>query len=325
MKKLLNFAAIALLGLAAVGQAAAQEGPQGYPAKEIRLIVTGTPGQGTDVLSRLIAQGLSERLKHPVVIQNKPGAGGNIGADTVAKAAPDGYTLLMGTNATHAANAAMYAKMPFDPLKDFAPVAMVGFLPMMLSAAPHVPVSNVRELLEAAKAKPGSLNVATPSTSARVILQMFNQLAQVELFPVAYKGSGPAFIDLFGGRIEFTIDTVSASLPQAAAGKLKPLAVSTGKRFEAVPDVPTLAEAGVPGFDLAPWNALMAPRGTPKEIVDYLNGHVVAMLAEPELRKRLVNLGIQPTSGTPEHLQGFIESESRKWGDLVRQAKIVAE
>jgi tripartite-type tricarboxylate transporter receptor subunit TctC len=219
----------------------------------------------------------------------------------------------------------MYSNMPFDPLKDFETVAMVGFLPMMLSAGPQVPISSVRELLDAAKAKPGSLNVATPSTSARVILQLFNQLAHVDLFPVGYKGSGPAFVDLFGGRIELTIDTVSASLPQAAAGKIKPLAVSTGKRFEAVPDVPTLAEAGVPGFDLAPWNALMAPRGTPKEIVDYLNGHVVAMLAEPELRKRLVGLGIQPSSGTPEELRAFVESELKKWGGLVRQAKIVVE
>ena len=325
MKKLLTRAAIALIGLAALGQTVAQERPQGYPAREIQLIVTGTPGQGTDVLSRLVAQRLSERLKHPVVVQNKPGAGGNIGADTVAKAVADGYTLLMGTNATHAANAAMYSKMPFDPLKDFEPIAMVGFLPMMLSAAPHVSVSTVRELLDAAKARPGTLNVATPSTSARVILQLFNQLAQVELYPVGYKGSGPAFIDLFGGRIELTIDTVSASLPQAAAGKLKPLAVSTSKRFEAVPEVPTLAEAGVPGFDLAPWNALMAPRGTPKEIIAYLNSHVVAMLTEPELRQRLIDLGIQPTSGTPQQLQAFIESESRKWGDLVRQAKIAAE
>ncbi len=157
------------------------------------------------------------------------------------------------------------------------------------------------------------------------MLQLFNHLAKVELFPVAYKGSGPAFIDLFGERIQLTIDTVSASLPQAAAGKIKPLAVTTGKRFEAVPNVPTLAEAGVPGFDLAPWNALMAPQGTPKDIVNYLNAHVVAILAEPDLRKRMIELGIQPQSGTPEQLGTFVASEAQKWGDLVKQAKIVAE
>ncbi|HYF19507.1 MAG TPA: tripartite tricarboxylate transporter substrate binding protein [Ramlibacter sp.] len=325
MKRRLLQAGLAAAALSALLPAHAQVAPAGYPNRQIRLVVTGTPGQGTDVLSRLIAQRLAERLKQQVFVDNKPGAGGNIGADTVAKAPADGYTLLMATNATHAANAAMYAKMPFDPLKDFTPVAMVGSLPMMLSAAPAVPATSVRELVEAAKAQPGTLNVAIPSTSARVMLQLFNQLAKVDLFPVAYKGSGPAFTDLFGGRIQLTFDTVSASLPQAAAGKLKPLAVTTGRRFEAVPNVPTLAESGLPGFDLAPWNALVAPRGTPREIVSFLNAHVVAVLAEPDLRKRLVELGIQPQSGTPEQLDAFIQSEAQKWGDLVRQAKITAE
>ena len=263
MKQLITTAAIACLAFAAGSQATAQTAPAGYPSKQIRLVVTGTPGQGTDVLSRLIAQRLSDRIKQQVFVDNKAGAGGNIGADIVAKSPADGYTLLMATNATHAANAAMYAKMPFDPLKDFAPVAMVGSLPMMLSAAPGLPVSSVRELIDAARAKPGSMNVAIPSTSARVMLQLFNQLTKVELFPVNYKGSGPAFIDCSGERIQLTIDTVSASLPQAAAGKIKPLAVTTGKRFEAVPNVPTLAESGVAGFDLAPWNALMAPQAHP--------------------------------------------------------------
>jgi tripartite-type tricarboxylate transporter receptor subunit TctC len=324
--KTLVAAAAALLSCAVLLPARADvAAPAGYPARPIRLVVTGTPGQGTDVLSRLIAQRLSERVKQQVIVENKPGAGGNIGAEAVAKAAPDGYTLLMGTNATHAANAAMYAHMPFDPLKDFAPVALVGLLPMMLSAAPSLPVGSVQELLAAAKAKPGALNVALPSTSARVTLQLLNELARTELFPVSYKGSGPAFIDLVGGRVQLTIDTVSASLPQAAAGKLKPLAVTTGKRFEAVPNVPTLGEAGVAGFDLAPWNALMAPKGTPREIVAYLNAQVQAIVAEPDTRKRMVELGIQPETGTPEQLGAFIQSESRKWGALVRQAKITAE
>ena len=317
--------AIACILLTAATPTLAQSGPGGYPNKQIRLVVTGTPGQGTDILSRLIAQRLSDRIRQPIFVDNKPGAGGNIGADAAAKAPADGYTLLMATNATHAANAAMYSNMPFDPIKDFTAVAMVGSLPMMLSASPELPVSNVRELLDAARAKPGAINVAIPSTSARVMLQLFNQLGKVDLFPVNYKGSGPAFIDLYGGRVQLTIDTVSASLPQAAAGKIKPLAITTGKRFDAVPNVPTLGEAGVPGFDLAPWNALMAPRGTPKDIVNYLNGHIVSILAEPETRKRMVELGILPTSGTPEQLEAFVVSESQKWGDLVRQAKIVAQ
>ena len=325
MKKIITTAVTALLAFASVSEVAAQVAPTGYPSKQIRLVVTGTPGQGTDVLSRLIAQRLSDRIKQQVFVDNKPGAGGNIGADNVAKAPADGYTLLMATNATHAANSAMYTKMPYDPLKDFAPVSMVGSLPMMLSASPNLPVSSVRELIELAKAKPGSMNVGIPSTSARVMLQLFNQLAKVELFPVSYKGSGPAFIDLFGERIQLTIDTVSASLPQAVAGKIKPLAVTTGRRFEAVPNVPTMAEAGLAGFDLSPWNALMAPQGTPKDIIIYLNAHLTAILAEPDLRKRMVELGIQPQSSTPEQLGVFVESEAKKWGDLVKQAKIMAE
>ncbi len=317
--------AIVCIFLTTAAPTLAQSGPGGYPNRQIRLIVTGTPGQGTDILARLIAQRLSDRVRQPIFVDNKPGAGGNIGADTAAKATADGYTLLMATNATHAANAAMYSNMPFDPIKDFTAIAMVGSLPMMLSAAPELPVSSVRELLDAARAKPGAINVAIPSTSARVMLQLLNQLGKVDLFPVNYKGSGPAFIDLLGGRVQLTIDTVSASLPQAAAGKIKPLAVTTGTRFDAVPNVPTLGEAGVPGFDLAPWNALMAPRGTPKDIVNYLNGHIVAIVAEPETRKRMVELGILPTSGTPEQLEAFVVSESQKWGDLVRQARIVAQ
>lgn len=325
MKKLLIQTTLALFGLSSYAAAIAQTAVPGYPNRQVRLIVTGTPGQGTDVLSRLIAQRLSDRLNQPVFVENKPGGGGNIGADFVAKAPADGYTLLMATNATHAANAALYSKMPFDPLKDFSAISMIGFLPMVLVASPAVTASSVRGLIDTARSNPGSLNVAIPSTSARVMLQMFNQLAKVELFPIAYKGSGPAYTDLFGGRIQLIFDTVAAALPHANAGSLKPLAVTTGRRFEAMPDVPTLAEAGLAGFDLAPWNALMAPKGTPRPIVQYLNAQVLAVLADPELRKRLVELGIQAQAGTPEQLEVFVQAETKKWGDLVRQAKITAE
>ena len=318
-------AVLLLAGLATVLPATAQVAPADYPNRQIRLVVTGTPGQGTDVLSRLIAQRLSDRLGQSVFVDNRPGAGGNIGADTAAKAPADGYTLLMATNATHAANPAMYSSIPFDPLKDFTPVAMVGLLPMMLSATPAVSADSVRELVDSARANPSSINIAVPSTSARVMLQLFNQLAEVELFPVPYKGSGPAYTDMFGGRVDLIFDTVSATLPHVNAGKLKPLAVTTGSRFEAVPDVPTLAESGLSGFDLAPWNALVAPRGTPNDIVQFLNAHVVAVLSEPELRKQLGALGIQPQTGTPEQLDDFIHSEAKKWGDLVRQAKITVD
>ncbi|MGE4240788.1 Bug family tripartite tricarboxylate transporter substrate binding protein [Ramlibacter sp.] len=313
------------LGLAMAGLAGRSAFAQAYPARQVHLVVTGTPGQGTDIVSRLIAQKLSERLKQQIVVENRAGAGGNIAAEYASKAPADGYTLLMATNATHAANPAMYARLPYDPTADFTPISLVGLLPMMISSSPALPVSNVREFVALARSKPGAINVAVPSSSARVVLELFNQLGKVELFPVSYKGSGPAFIDLFGGRIQATIDTVSATMPQIAGGKVKALAVSTARRFEAVPDVPTLAESGVGDFDLAPWNGLMAPRGTPREIVNLLNMHVAAILAEPDTRKRMVDLGIQPASGTPEQFDRFVQGEARKWGDLIRKANIKAE
>lgn len=319
--KLLAFVAAVVFAGGAIAPAVAQP----YPARQVRLVVTGTPGQGTDVLSRVIAQKLSDRLKQQIFVDNRPGAGGNIGADTVAKAPADGYTLLMGTNATHAANPAMFSRMPYDHLRDFTPIAMVGMLPLMLSAGPNLKAASVRELLEAVRSSPGRINVAVPSSSARVAVELFNQLAKVELYPVNYKGSGPAFVDLIGGRIELTMDTVSASKPQVAAGKIRPLAVTSGRRFDAVPEVPTLAESGLAGFDLSPWNALMGPRGVPQDIVTLLNGHVVAILAEADTKKRLADLGIQAVSGTPEQLDSFIHAETKKWGELIARAKIKAE
>lgn len=310
-----------VLAQAIATQAAASES---YPTREIRLIVSGTPGQGTDVVSRLVAQELSERLNQHIVVENRPGAGGSIAANFVAKAEPDGYTLLMATNATHAANPAMYDSLPYDHLNDFTPIALVGMLPMMVSVASSSNISSIQELLRAAKENPGKINIATPSSSARVTLQLINQLGGVELFPVVYKGSGPAFVDLFGGRIDVTIDTVSASMPQIAGKKLRPLAVTTSERFPALPNVPTLAESGLDGFDLAPWNALMAPKGAPAESVSVLNSQVVKLLNDPKVSNRLVELGILPRTGTPDDLKNFVHDESKKWGELISSAGLKA-
>ena len=298
---------------------------QPYPAKPVTLIVPYAPGQGTDVLSRFLAQKLQESLGQPFVVENKPGAGGNIGADAAAKAAPDGYTLVMGTNATHAANVAMYPNIAFDHVKDFAPVALVGMLPMVLSAAPSYPAASVRDLVAAAKAKPGEINVALPSTTAQVVLEQFQQMSGTKLFSITYKGSGAAFTDVAGGRIPLLIDTATASLPQINAGKLKAIAISTAARTNLAAAIPTFAESGLPGFELVAWNALFAPRGTPPAIVQKLSSEVAKILAQPEIQRRFLQMGFEPSGSTPEQLTAFVESETRKWGALIRAAGLKAQ
>lgn len=298
---------------------------QPYPNKPIRLVVPYPPGQGTDVLARTIAERVSASIGQQVVVDNRPGAGANIGTDFVAKAAPDGYTLLMGTNATHAMNAAMYASIPFDPVKDFAPVMLVGTLPMVLSANPVFPANSIREIAALAKAKPGSINVGLPSSTARVVLELLKQSDGGDLFGIPYKGSGAALTDLMGGQVQLIIDTVTASIPQISAGKIKAIAISSGQRTESAPNIPTFSESGLPGFDLVAWNALFAPRGTPVEIVNLLNAEVAKALAQPEVRARLLRMGFEPGGGSADRLRAFVESESQRWGQLIRKAGIKAE
>ena len=303
------------------GSAAAQP----YPNRPIKLVVPYPPGQGTDVLARTIAERVSASIGQPIVVENRPGAGANIGTDFVAKAAPDGYTLLMGTNATHAMNAAMYATLPFDPVKDFAPVILVGTLPMVLSAVPGFAANSIREIAALVKTKPGTINVALPSTTARVVLETLKQNDGIDLFAVPYKGSGAALTDLIGGQVQLMIDTVTASMPQINAGKIKAIAISTAQRTELASNIPTFAESGAPGFELVAWNALFAPRDTPAEIVALLNAEVNKALAQPEVRQRLLRMGFDAGSGSPDKLRGFVDSETQRWGQLIRKAGIKAE
>ena len=298
---------------------------QAYPIRPVVIIVPYAPGQGTDVLTRVMAQKLQEALGQPFVVENKPGAGGNIGTEAAAKAAPDGYTLVMGTNATHAANAAMYPKLGFDHLKDFAPVTLVGMVPMVLSASPSYAGTSVSDLIAAAKQKPGDINVALPSTTAQVVLEQLQQMSGTKFFPVTYKGSGAAFTDVAGGRIALLIDTVTASLPQITAGKLKPLAISTASRAKGAPNIPTFSEAGLAGFELVGWNALYAPRDTPPAVIGKLNGEVNRILAQPDTQQRLLQMGFEPVGGTPQQLAAFTEGETSKWGTLIRAAGLKAQ
>ena len=319
--KLLHALLLMTLGLGIAGAAAAQP----YPNRPIKLVVPYPPGQGTDVLARTIAERVAASIGQPIVVENRPGAGANIGTDFVAKAAPDGYTLLMGTNATHAMNAAMYSTLPFDPVKDFAPVILAGTLPMVLSAAPGFAANSIREIAALAKAKPGTINVALPSTTARVVLETLKQNDGIDLFAVPYKGSGAALTDLIGGQVQLMIDTVTASMPQINAGKIKAIAISTAQRTELASNIPTFAESGAPGFELVAWNALFAPRDTPAEIVALLNAEVNKALAQPEVRQRLLRMGFDAGGGSPDKLRGFVESETQRWGQLIRKAGIKAE
>ena len=298
---------------------------QSYPNRPIKLVVPYPPGQGTDLLSRIIAERVSASIGQQVVVENRPGAGANIGTEFVAKALADGYTLLMGTNATHAMNPAMYASIPFDPIRDFAPIMIVGTLPMVLSANSAFPAASLKEVIAQARAKPNTVNVALPSNTARVVLELLKQADGADLFGIPYKGSGAALTDLIGGQVQLMIDTATATMAQASAGKIRAIAISTTQRTEIAPNLPTFAESGVPGFDIAGWNALFAPRGTPPEIVNLLNAEVAKALAQPEVRQRILRMGSEPGGGSPEKLKAFVESEVQRWGNLIRKAGIRAD
>lgn len=313
--------ALMLTALCAVAVAA-----DPYPNRPIKVIVPYTPGQGADSAARLIGAKLSERLKQPIVMENRPGAAGNIGAEIAAKAAPDGYTLLVGSNATHAANAALYSSLRFDPIKDFVGLSYIGAVPMALVAAPGFAASNVRELVQLAKARPGNVSVAVPSSTARVVLELLSKSSGVSFKDVPYKGSSAAMTDILGGHVQVSIDTAMAATPQVQAGKMKALGVTSSGRATVLPAVPTLAESGVPGFSLVAWNVWFAPQGTPPDIVARLNSEIRHVLADSDTIAKLRALGYEPGQGEdPRKVAEFVQAETNKWGELIRSAGIKAE
>jgi tripartite-type tricarboxylate transporter receptor subunit TctC len=291
-----------------------------YPSRPVRLIVPYQAGQGTDVAARYFAERLSKTLGQQFVVDNRPGAGGNIGTEAVAHAAPDGYTLLMGTNATQTMNEFLYPSTGYDAAKDFAPVVLVGMLPMVVAANPDFAPGTIPELVAAAKAQPDKINVALPSTSARVVFEFLKERTGVPLFGVPYKGSGTAMTEVMGGQVQLIVDTATALRGHVQNGKLKAIAITTLKSGELLPGVKSVAEQGIAGFEMTPWTAMYAPRGTPKEIVDKLNAEVMKVLAEPEARQKLLQLGFEPAGGTPDQLGVFEKSERAKWGALIKAA-----
>ncbi len=312
-----------LLGLLAVAAMPPSAGAQGtYPDHPIRFVVPFPPGGGADNLARAIVPKAAQILGQAIVIENKPGAGGNIGASEVARAAPDGYTLLQGTNGTHGINQALYAKTGFDPLKDFVPVARFTIIPAMLVVIPSIPANNVRELVSYIKANPGKVSFASAGngTTSHLAGVLFKNLTGTDIEHIPYKGGGPAMAGLLGGEVQMMIDLMVNVYPQVKAGRLKGLAVTTHQRVPTVPDVPTIEESGVPGFEIVASDGVYAPAGTPRAIVDKLNAAFRQALQDPQVRENLVSRGAFPVPGTPEDLAQHVAHEYPMWIKLVKDS-----
>ena len=319
--RLLTLAATLAASLLITQHSAAQT----YPARTVRIIVPYQPGQGTDVATRFLADHLGKAMGQAFVVENRAGAGGNIGTSEAARAAPDGYTLLMGTNGTHVLNQYLYPAMAFDPEKDFEPVMLVSSFPMVVLATAASPLNSVADLIAAAKAKPDSIAMALPSTTALLVLELLKQQSAVVIRGIPYKGSATSMTDLIGGQVAVGIDTVSASRAFIASGKLKALGVTSLQTSALLPNVKTVAAQGVDGFQVVAWNGLYAPRGTPPDIVQKLNADLVKILAQAEVRQKLLELGHEPAGDSPAKLTEFARSERRKWGPLIQKAGIKAD
>jgi tripartite-type tricarboxylate transporter receptor subunit TctC len=314
------------IALAAAALAAPYAFAQAYPSKTITLIVPFPPGGTTDVLARSIAQKLNESWGQPVVVDNRPGAGATIGATQVAKAPADGYTLLMGA-VHHTIATSIYSSLPYDFQKDLAPVTIVALVPNILTVPVSLPVKSVKELVAHGRANPGKLSYGSngQGTAQHLIGEQFSALTGVEMLHVPYKGSGPLTTALISGEVSMSFDTITPVLPQIKAGKLRPLAVTTAARSPTLPEVPTLAESGLAGFDQGTWFGLLAPAATPKEIVTKLNAEIVRILHMPDVQKRFAEIGAQPIGNTPAEMAATIQSDTAKYAALVKQAKVKIE
>jgi len=315
-------AALGLLLHAVAGGAA-----DAYPTKPLRILVGFPPAGANDLVARALAVRLSPRLGQQVIVENRPGAGGNIATQLAARAAPDGYTLLLGSVASLAMSPAMYREVPFDPLNDFAPVAQAVGVSSLISVHPSLPVRSLKELVALAKREPGRLNYGTPGTgsTAHLAAELFLRTAGIRMTHVPYKGGGPAVVDAMAGQVECLVSLISTSGPQAKAGRLRALAVTSRVRSPLLPDVPAVAQAGYPGFEASGWLGLLFPAKTPEPIVDRLYKETIAVLAMPDVRKQLEDVGLDPAPSSPAAFRAYIREEHAKWGRLIREAGIKGE
>jgi len=320
-------AALSLAATLAILAPHAARAADAYPAKPVRFVVAFPPGGGTDIIARSIAQKLAERIAQQVVVDNRPGAGGNIGTDIVAKSAPDGYTLLMGSAGPLAINASLFGKMPFDPIKDLAPVTLAASTPNVLVVHPSLRAATVKELIALAKARPGEINFASSGhgTPAHLAGELFNSMVGVKMVHVPYKGAAPALADLLGGQVQLMFSTMPPALPHVKDGKLRALAVTSAKRSPAAPDLPTLDEIALPGFEANTWHGVVVPAGTPATIVARLNREIVAILHLPDVVERFSSQGAEALGSTPEEFAAYIRSETLKWAKVVRDSGAKAE
>jgi len=310
-----------ILGLA-LAMAASPAAAQTWPTKPIKWVVPFAPGGTTDILARTIGEKLGVALGQPVIVENKPGAGGGLGADFVAKSAPDGYTILGGTISTNAINASLYKDLPYDPVKDFVPVTLIARVPNMLVVNNDVPVKTVAELIALIKKNPGKYTFASSGngTSQHLSGELFKSMAGVDMQHIPYKGSPPALQDVMGGSVTMTFDNITTAWPLAKGGKLRALGVTTAKRSPAAPDVPTLAEAGVVGYEIGSWQGVFAPAGTPPAIVKRLNSEIVKIINLPDVQEKLLLLGAEPVGNSSEDFTVFVKAEVIKWGDVVKKS-----
>ena len=313
------------IGLAAMVGLAAAAVAQPYPTKPIRIVVAYPAGQGTDIATRYLADQVAKELGQPIIIDNRPGAGGNLGTELTARAAPDGYTLTMGTNATHVLNQYLYGKLPFDAANDFEPVVMAGSFPMVIAVPSSSKLTSAKDLVDTVKHEPRGADIALPSTSARLVMELLKERSATPLFGVPYKGSGAAITDMLGGQLPVIVDTPTSLRPHIAGGKVRPIAVTSAQSSPLVPGVKPVAEQGFSSFNVIAWNALYAPKGTPADIITSLNAAFNKVLQRPETRQRLLDLGFEAGGGTPEQLREFGQAERRKWQGVISSAGLKAE
>lgn len=312
-------------GALAIATAHAQPSPQKYPVRPIRIVVPQSAGASTDLIARLVGQKLAEKLGQPVVVDNRPGAGSITGTDLVAKATPDGYTLLVVASSV-TINPSVHKNLPFDPVRDLAPVTLLSSYPNLLTAHPALPVKTVPDLIAYAKARPGQINYGSSGTATGTHLsaELFKHMTGVEMVHIPYKGGGPAVIALLGGQVQLNFASIQSVLPHIKAGKLRGIAVTTAKRSPAAPDLPAIAES-VPGYDHGPWNGMFAPAGTPKAVIARLNAEVVRAVHTPEMKSVLLGEGADPIGNTPDEFAAMVKSEIAKWAQVIKAAGIKAE
>ena len=315
--------AVAVLALASIGAAHAQV----YPNRPIRAIVPIAPGGGTDTTGRLVLTKLSDALGQQIVVDNRAGGGGTIGASIAAKAQPDGYTFLFGSISTHAVNPAMYKKLPYDHIKDFAPVSLIGKVPNVLVVHPSLPVKSVSDFINYAKANPGKINYGSAGIGSppHLSMELLKSMAGINIVHVPYKGAGPALAELLGGQTQVMCTSLAGQLPHIKAGRVRALAVTTAKRNPQVPDVPTMIEAGVPGYEVTIWYAVFFPAGAPKAVIARLNSELVKILNGSDMKERMAQIGVDPAPSTPEELAAFVKAETIKYIKVAQDAGVKLE